>query len=329
MTNTEEGGGTWPLEVASAAEESPLLKPSTSQVLSLSDSLNEASSSDSAKSERSFETKPYIPPRPKPRPKKRFKALVRIWDKAMATLKIGASNTPVFLVFGFIILDFYELMLVIVPERYEKEPVRTMAVVGFFIPVICLLLISYTRAIITSSAVEDYPTPSFMRRGACTRCWKCSSLKPLRAHHCSVCNKCVLKMDHHCPWVHNCVGFYNYKFFCLFIFYSVLGCLIFLFGVWSSFAELFLKGGKYPPFLVAVCLFTLVLAILLLWFGGFHFSMILNNMTTVEYWKEKYFDKGSMYSNFVAVFGPQPELWFLPVQTLESHMGWGWNKQPI
>lgn len=34
-------------------------------------------------------------------------------------------------------------------------------------------------------------------------CEKCFMIKPDRAHHCSVCNSCVLKMDHHCPW-------YNY-----------------------------------------------------------------------------------------------------------------------
>lgn len=29
-------------------------------------------------------------------------------------------------------------------------------------------------------------------------CKKCLTPKPTRTHHCSICNKCVLKMDHHC-----------------------------------------------------------------------------------------------------------------------------------
>lgn len=27
------------------------------------------------------------------------------------------------------------------------------------------------------------------------RCKKCSGIKPIRTHHCSICNKCVLQMD--------------------------------------------------------------------------------------------------------------------------------------
>ena len=42
-------------------------------------------------------------------------------------------------------------------------------------------------------------------------CKKCSFTKPRRTHHCSACRQCVLKMDHHCPWLNNCVGFFNYR----------------------------------------------------------------------------------------------------------------------
>ena len=31
-------------------------------------------------------------------------------------------------------------------------------------------------------------------------CKQCQLPKPPRAHHCKSCGKCVLKLDHHCPW---------------------------------------------------------------------------------------------------------------------------------
>lgn len=48
--------------------------------------------------------------------------------------------------------------------------------------------------------------------------------KPLRAHHCRTCNRCVLKQDHHCPWINGCVGFGNQRFFYLFLVYLTIGC---------------------------------------------------------------------------------------------------------
>ena len=63
-------------------------------------------------------------------------------------------------------------------------------------------------------------------------CQWCFKAKPDRCHHCSQCNRCVLKMDHHCPWVANCIGFYNFKFFFNMIFHGAITCQI---VVWTSY----------------------------------------------------------------------------------------------
>ncbi|KAG8683625.1 palmitoyltransferase pfa5 [Ceratobasidium sp. 394] len=45
-------------------------------------------------------------------------------------------------------------------------------------------------------------------------------LKPMRTHHCRMCATCVLQYDHHCPWLGQCVGAFNRKFFMNFVFWS-------------------------------------------------------------------------------------------------------------
>jgi len=59
-----------------------------------------------------------------------------------------------------------------------------------------------------------------------TICRKCvpNRLKSQRAHHCRVCDICVARMDHHCPWLNGCVGQDNYHWFLALLFWAFWGC---------------------------------------------------------------------------------------------------------
>lgn len=66
-------------------------------------------------------------------------------------------------------------------------------------------------------------------------CAKCKNYKPERTHHCKTCNKCVLALDHHCPWTMNCVGLNNFASFIRFLVAVIVGTstlLCFLLKKW-------------------------------------------------------------------------------------------------
>mmetsp|Transcript_53933 Transcript_53933/g.101111 ORF Transcript_53933/g.101111 Transcript_53933/m.101111 type:complete len:409 (+) Transcript_53933:50-1276(+) len=56
-------------------------------------------------------------------------------------------------------------------------------------------------------------------------CTKCANWKPPRSHHCSMSQRCVLRMDHFCPFTGNCIGANNHGHFILFYIFSFLGLL--------------------------------------------------------------------------------------------------------
>ncbi|XP_020671818.1 probable protein S-acyltransferase 1 isoform X1 [Dendrobium catenatum] len=145
-------------------------------------------------------------------------------------------------------------------------------------------------------------------------CETCLLFRPPRASHCSICNNCVQKFDHHCPWVGQCIGLRNYRFFLLFISTSTFLC-VYVFTL--SLANIFQERKNYHNSTMKLILGEIISVILMLytflavWFVGgltvFHLYLIYTNQTTYENFRYRFdknnnpFDKG-LLGNIKEVF---------------------------
>ncbi|XP_004476828.1 palmitoyltransferase ZDHHC3 isoform X2 [Dasypus novemcinctus] len=123
--------------------------------------------------------------------------------------------------------EFVVLFVMLIPSRdYAYSIINGLV----FNLLAFLALASHCRAMLTDpgavpkgNATKEFIESLQLKPGQVVyKCPKCCSIKPDRAHHCSVCKRCIRKMDHHCPWVNNCVGENNQKYFVLFTMYIAL-----------------------------------------------------------------------------------------------------------
>ena len=176
-------------------------------------------------------------------------------------------------------------------------------------------------------------TPYFIKNNYLNReiqwkiCKYCNEIKPLRTHHCSLCGVCVIKMDHHCPWINNCIGQNNQRYFLLFLFHSF--CYTFLATTLTLPILFFHKkfNQNYESDVIIskntlnmkeiryISILGITSLLVEIFFAGWNWFLALNGNTTLEFWADqtdyylnggiKNFSFGTWKKNLFYIFGTE------------------------
>jgi hypothetical protein len=205
---------------------------------------------------------------------------------------------------GLMLLKMYTWVVVVGPQSSAVLNV-------LYVTATVLMLWSYFRAM--RSRPVNRPGGSHAGDSSVTRyCERCDADKAAHVHHCSVCKRCVYRMDHHCPWTGNCVAWSNKKFFLLFLLYTSLSCLLFNCMetplVWDP------TFRHHEALLKCAWALSLGVGLLLAGYLCFHLWLLREGKTTLEFLAGRTGElAGCSFSHNVAVyFGRDAWSWWLP-----------------
>ncbi|GAA98764.1 uncharacterized protein L969DRAFT_49717 [Mixia osmundae IAM 14324] len=161
-----------------------------------------------------------------------------------------------------------------------------------------------------SGRPKSEDTPASMNGRTCKKCPRVDGkepAKPERTHHCSICRKCFLKYDHHCPWLNSCVAHGNERYFVLFMVYLSIACIcVVSWGLPSLLATLD-HSKRWPyrsPRVATVLLWVLCAAIgaALIVMSLWQLWLVMRGETSVEasdneWYHQRAKETGTIYYN--------------------------------
>ncbi|KAK4282840.1 hypothetical protein QN277_014168 [Acacia crassicarpa] len=202
-----------------------------------------------------------------------------------------------------------------IPGYYLSGIHRYTSLLAVAVGILLFLLTSFSDPGTINSAnvsqyLSAYPYDNIIY--AEKECSTCKIQKPARSKHCSICDRCVARFDHHCGWMNNCIGERNTRYFMAFLLWHFLLCLygtvaiglvlagrlkelrvVYIltvyYGIENSFLGLaphvaqWLLGSYNTLILIAV--FLAIVGMLLAGFFGYHAKLCLTNTTTNETFK--------------------------------------------
>jgi len=208
--------------------------------------------------------------------------------------------------------------------RFSWMPFTDSGAVLFLVyqSLICLSFVSHIRAATTDpGTVRQTSTPPVLKNPRfCKLCQ--GRWKPPRAHHCKTCHRCIFRMDHHCPWINNCVGLSNQKLFILFLMYTAASAIMSLVLLVSS-AVYWLWSQKSwldaaPPTGTAlfcsgiVAVECLAAVLFVVDFLQEQIESICMNSTLVETYQRTHGNRTTFDEHFKTVFGQCWWVWPWP-----------------
>lgn len=151
-------------------------------------------------------------------------------------------------------------------------------------------------------------------------------------------------MDHYCPWMTNCIGFYNYRYFVLFLLYMQIGCvyaisilianldklspvdrsfIVLLSTLQANILDLHLSLSA-TTFAFSICLAAMIsTGVLLVW----HLYLCVTNQTTIEFYIN-FRNKQEAAGNGVTYKNPFDEGWRKNLKRIFGFVPWYRNLLP-